>query len=262
MLFTILVAVLLTATVWAQAPQKMSYQAVIRDASNDLITSHAVGMRVSILQGTTPVYVETQATSTNANGLVSVEIGNGTFVSGVAFSAIDWSIGTYSIKTETDPAGGTNYTINGTSQLLSVPYALYAKNVENDVSGNTILVTDSISVITQNYVALTTVNVKANRVVTIDGFVNTTGSEPNVYLYDGTNSQWISNFYCIYEESGMGFGYRTNSTSGITLPYSANNKKFTIRFIPTQDITLIVQVKEYTATSGNGVGSAAIIVSQ
>ncbi|MCW3070740.1 MAG: hypothetical protein JWO44_630 [Bacteroidetes bacterium] len=114
---------------FAQAPQKMSYQAVVRNASNALVTSSPVGMQVSILQGSatgTAVYVETQSASTNVNGLVTIEIGNGTPVSGT-FAAIDWSAGPYFIMTETDPAGGTTYTITGTTQLMSVPYALYAE---------------------------------------------------------------------------------------------------------------------------------------
>jgi uncharacterized protein (TIGR02145 family) len=88
-----------------------------------------VGMRISILQGSTTgtaVYVETHSPTTNANGLVSIEIGGGTVVSG-SFSAINWANGPYYVKTETDPAGGTNYSITGTQQLLSVPYALYAE---------------------------------------------------------------------------------------------------------------------------------------
>ncbi|MBN1463438.1 MAG: DUF1566 domain-containing protein [Paludibacteraceae bacterium] len=128
-LITIVVAVLLTATAWAQSPEKMSYQAVIRNSSNTLVTSTAVGMQISILQGSasgTAVYVETQTPTTNVNGLVSIEIGTGTVVSG-NFATIDWANGLYFIKTETDLAGGTNYTITGTSQLLSVPYALHAK---------------------------------------------------------------------------------------------------------------------------------------
>jgi hypothetical protein len=130
-LITILAAVLLTASIWAQSPQKMSYQAVIRNASNSLVTNTAVGMQISILQGSTSgtaVYVETQTPTTNANGLVSLEIGGGTVVSGT-FAAIDWSAGPYFIKTETDPTGGSTYSITGTSQLLSVPYALSAGNV-------------------------------------------------------------------------------------------------------------------------------------
>jgi hypothetical protein len=119
---------LCTASLFAQIPQKMSYQAVIRNSSNALVVSSPVGMRVSILQGSasgTAVYVETHTTSTNANGLVSIQIGVGTMVSGT-FTGINWSTGPFFVKTETDPSGGTSYTIVGTSELLSVPYALFA----------------------------------------------------------------------------------------------------------------------------------------
>jgi hypothetical protein len=122
---------LISSSILAQSPQKMSYQAVIRNSSDQLVTNHALGMQISILQGSptgTAVYVETQTPSTNANGLVSIEIGGGTVTYG-DFSTIDWSTGTYYIKTETDPAGGTTYSITGTSQILSVPYALHAKTV-------------------------------------------------------------------------------------------------------------------------------------
>lgn len=125
-----LLTVLFTVTLFGQAPEKMSYQAVMRDASDALLVSTSLGMQISILQGSpagTPVYVETQNPTTNANGLVSIEIGNGTVVSG-DFTTIDWSNGSYYIQTEVDPTGGTTYTITGASQLLSVPYALFAKN--------------------------------------------------------------------------------------------------------------------------------------
>ena len=121
---------LIISSVSAQAPQKMSYQAVIRNASNALVTSIPVGMRISVLQGTstgTAVYVETQTPSTNANGLVSLEIGTGTAVTGT-FAGINWAAGPYFIKTETDPTGGTAYTIAGTNELMSVPYALFSAN--------------------------------------------------------------------------------------------------------------------------------------
>jgi len=121
---------LIVSSTFAQAPQKMSYQAVIRNTSNALVTSTAVGMRISVLQGSstgTAVYVETQTPSTNANGLVSLEIGTGTPVTGT-FAGINWATGPYFIKTETDPTGGTAYSIAGTNELMSVPYALFSAN--------------------------------------------------------------------------------------------------------------------------------------
>jgi len=118
----------LTGLIFAQAPQKMSYQAVIRDVSGKLVTNQTVGMRITILKGPLPgtsVYSETQTPTTNSNGLVTIEIGGGT-----GFDAINWGNGLHYIKTETDPTGGTNYTISATSQLLSVPYAIYSKTAE------------------------------------------------------------------------------------------------------------------------------------
>ena len=123
--------------VFAQLPQKFSYQAVIRNESNTLV-SGPVGVRISMLQGDANgemVYQETHIVETNTNGLMTLEIGDGTVVSG-DFSAIDWADGPYFLKAETDPSGGTNYTIEGTQQLLSVPYALFAGATANSFSGD------------------------------------------------------------------------------------------------------------------------------
>jgi uncharacterized protein (TIGR02145 family) len=127
-----LIGMLLTANLLAQSPEKLSYQAVIRDAGNALVTNQTISMKISILQGVPngpAVYEELHSKATNANGLFSTEIGTGTLLSG-NFSSIDWANGPYFIKTETDPTGGSNYTISGTSQLISVPYALFAKQAE------------------------------------------------------------------------------------------------------------------------------------
>lgn len=121
----------------SQAPEKMSYQAVIRNGSGQLLGNQSIAVRVSILQGSpagAEIYAERLTGNTNANGLVSLEIGTGTVITGT-FASINWPAGSYYLKTETDPAGGTNYTITGTSQLLSVPYAMYAKSAGN--SGGT-----------------------------------------------------------------------------------------------------------------------------
>ena len=134
-IITLGVILFTTLTMYCQTPELMSYQAVVRDADSELLTDQAVGMKISILEDTatgTPVYVETQNPSTNSNGLLSLQVGAGTVVSG-DITTIDWANHDYFIKTETDPTGGQNYTIAGTSQILSVPYALLSKNVINDL---------------------------------------------------------------------------------------------------------------------------------
>lgn len=140
-----LITAFLAVGVFAQAPQKMSYQAIIRNSSNVLVASKVIAMKISILQGSvsgTAVYVETQTPTTNANGLLSVEIGGGTVVSGI-FNTINWASGIYFIKTETDPTGGTSYTITGTSQLLSVPYAQYSNKSAEASNATTLIYTST-----------------------------------------------------------------------------------------------------------------------
>lgn len=122
-------------SLFAQAPEKMSYQAVIRQSNGELVVNKNVGIKISILKGTsagTSVYTETHLPATNANGLVSLAIGTGSSQTG-SFSAIDWESGPYFIKTETNTDGGTTYTITATTELLSVPYALYAKSSGNGI---------------------------------------------------------------------------------------------------------------------------------
>jgi len=132
-----LVATMASALAFSQVQDAMSYQAVIRNSSNQLVSNQNVGMRFSILKGSatgTVVYSETHTQSTNMNGLVTVKIGAGTLVSG-SYSTINWGADTYFVKIETDPNGANNYTITSTSQLLSVPYALYAKTSGSSLPG-------------------------------------------------------------------------------------------------------------------------------
>lgn len=132
---------LFSAIAFAQAPNKMSYQAVVRDAADQLLANKAIGVQVTIEQGTAggaAVYVETFTPTTNANGLVTLEIGTGNIVSG-DITTIDWENGPYFIKTETDPTGGTSYSLAGTTELMSVPYALHARKaaIADSVVGGT-----------------------------------------------------------------------------------------------------------------------------
>ena len=120
----------------AQVPQRMSYQAVIRNANNTLLSQQMIGVRISILQTDTAgpaVYIETHYTKTNLNGLMTLQIGGGLKFLG-DFESINWSTGRYFVKTETDPDGGFDYRITGYSELLSVPYALYSANSNFDTT--------------------------------------------------------------------------------------------------------------------------------
>jgi hypothetical protein len=128
--FVTIVTIALTS--FGQAPEGFKYQAVVRDAGNLILNNQAVGVQLTIQQGTVggmAVYTETFASTSNAFGLVNLEIGNGT--SADDFSTIDWSNGPYFMETAYDLAGGTSYNVMGTSELMSVPYALYAKTSGN-----------------------------------------------------------------------------------------------------------------------------------
>ncbi len=130
-----LVACIVLQSEWlfAQAPPKVSYQMVVRNASCQLVKESPVGTRLSILQGSasgSAVYVETHTIQSNVNGLVSLEVGGGTYT-GSSFADIDWADGPYYLKVETDPAGGSNYIFYGNSQINSVPFALHAKTADS-----------------------------------------------------------------------------------------------------------------------------------
>lgn len=112
---------------------RISYQAVIRDADGNLVANQSIGIQISIWQSAYPQYKETHTPTSNANGLISIQIGGGTIVQG-DFTTIDWSFDYTWLKTEIDPTGGANYTITGDQQFLSVPFALHSKTAETAVT--------------------------------------------------------------------------------------------------------------------------------
>lgn len=132
-LFSLAALLLLGFAAVAQAPQKFNYQAVARTGNGSLIASGTLGLRFSILNGSANgpvVYAETQTANPNTFGVFNVEIGAGTVTQGT-FSSIDWGNGAKYLRIEADPDGGTNYDINESVQLISVPYALYANTAGN-----------------------------------------------------------------------------------------------------------------------------------
>ena len=154
----------------AQTPQSFSYQAVVRDAGGNVLQSQSVGFKLSIISGSvsgTVVYTETHNVTTNTFGIVTLNVGSGTATYGT-FSTINWAVASHFIKVEADPTGGTSYLNMGTTQLLSVPYALNsAKSDYSSVAG------------TANYVGGTGINVTGSTI---------TNTSPNqtVTLTNGT----------------------------------------------------------------------------
>ena len=129
-----------TLNVFAQSNVGMTYQSVVRTSTNALVANLPIGVKISVLKtsATGPVvFSETHTPTTNANGLATFVIGQGTLVSGDLLS-IDWGSDSYFLKTETDPTGGTSYSIANTSQFFYVPYAFYAEKSANgwDKAGN------------------------------------------------------------------------------------------------------------------------------
>ncbi|ARN77014.1 hypothetical protein BST97_02810 [Nonlabens spongiae] len=122
----------------AQAPEAMTYQAVVRDSGGAILSNAQVGMEIGIYQNAvtgSPVYTETHTPTTNTAGLLDIQIGTGTAGTGT-FSDIDWSTGNYWLETKIDPAGGTTYTITGNSQLLSVPFAFHSNTTSSVASSS------------------------------------------------------------------------------------------------------------------------------
>ena len=119
----------LSVMLYAQTPQSFSYQTVIRDGSWSVLANQSVGIEISILEDATNgtvVYEESHSATTSTIGLVNLAVGEGTLLSG-DFTTIDWGNHSYFIQVGVDVTGGTNYVVMGTTQLRSVPYALYAE---------------------------------------------------------------------------------------------------------------------------------------
>ncbi len=221
-------SIFLTQQAIAQAPQSMSYQSVIRNSSNVLLANTPVGIRISVLQGNEfviVVYEETQSATTNVNGLISLQIGTGNATLG-SFSEIDWATGPYFIRTEIDPTGGSNYSIIGTQQMASVPYALYAAKSGGTVFETTADVPTDIHNINPGNVGIGTDlpsekldvagNLKVRQNMTVNGTLNNMNignlgsGTTNVALGDNaysTNASGDGN-------TSIGFAAMQNSTTG------------------------------------------------
>jgi len=257
---------IITSNIFSQTPEKMNYQAIIRDASNALAINQIIGIQIDILQGSDtgiPVYQERHNKSTNENGLLSLEIGAGTILNGI-FSDIDWKNNSYFIKTSIDLDGGTNYDIIGTSQLVSVPYALHAKTVANhgainnlsDAKTNTSsvylgenagLLNTSGSSNTGLGIAALKLNTTGNNNTAIGHnalFNNTSGSENNAF---GKNS--LFNNTTGNQNTAISRGSLANNTTGFS-NVSVGVYSLTNNTIGGNNVALGIE-SMFSTTSGN-----------
>ena len=189
----------------AQSPESMNYQAVIRDGSGNVLSSQAVSLRIKILQGSasgSSVYEETFTPTTNAYGSIAIQIGNGTVVSGT-FNTIDWGGNTHFVETAVDISGGSNYTVISTTQLMSVPYALYAKNAGSSPADNDW--TESGSNIYRS-----------------SGNVGIENNSPQSVLHLGSNSNLAYNYGTTLTISGSGNTPSSGGTSRIFFENTSN----------------------------------------
>jgi len=181
-LLTIIATCFLGIVLNAQVPQALNYQAVARTADGVIIPTQNIGVRFSILEGSvtgTTLYSETHTTTTNSYGLFTLAIGRGTPVTST-FPSINWASGTDKfLKVEIAPAGGSSYQLQGTTQLLSVPYALYSEKTRLLSGNNTITITNG-NTITGNYQP-------ANNTILINGNTISGNYQPanNTVLFNG-----------------------------------------------------------------------------
>jgi len=180
---------------FAQAPQSFSYQAVVRDAQGNILQNQSVSFKFSIIENSATgnvVYAETQAATTNNLGLVVLAIGNGTVLQGT-FSTIQWGNASHFFKVELDVNGGSNFVNMGTTQLLSVPYALYSENAGN----------------VQTYTAGNGISITGN---VID---NTAPDQPVVL--NGTGATTVTGTYPIFTISSTDINTTYSAGTGLTL---------------------------------------------
>lgn len=227
----------------SQAPQSINYQAIARDGSGNIVTS-AIGIKFQIYQGTLsglPVYEETQTATPNSAGVFTVHIGKGSASVGT-FNGIGWGSGPYFLQVSIDPAGGSSYSIVGASQLVSVPYALFAEkagNVANYNAGNGIAITSG-----------SIINTAPDQTVNISG-AGVTGSYPN-YSISSTSTSYTAG-------SGItiGAGIITNSapdqtvtlSQGTNVSVNGTYPNFTIATNP----SLTIAGNSLSISGGNGV---------
>ncbi len=215
---TFFCVILLANVLIAQAPQAIKYQAIARNLNGDPVVNQDIAVKISILQGSDfgpVVYSELHETATNALGLFNLEIGNPVEILSGNFSEISWRYFSHFLKTEIDITGGSNYQLMGVSQLVSVPYALYAQEAGN----------------AQNYAAGTGINVS-------NGVITNTAPDQNVTIAPG-NGISTSGTYPNFMVTNTSPDQNVTLSSGTGISATGTYPNFMItNTAPDQNVTL------------------------
>jgi len=227
--YLLLIAVLLLSgsVILGQAPQKIDFQAMARDGSGNPLLHQNIGVRISVIQGSTTVYTERHTLQTDDYGLFNLHIGDGTPLSG-NFSSIDWSLGNHKVKVEIDPNGGYVYLNMGTSILTSSPYAFYGKDEDDNpinelqslsINGNDLTISDGNTVTLPAGGGSTLWEQNGNNIYYDAGDVGNGTSTPDADLHvdDRIRVGEDPNYSTVYGElshEGGGNGFKINANAG------------------------------------------------
>ena len=214
------IILLFSLVAFAQVPQGISYQAIALNGSGNAVANANVGISLSILDNSatgTLLYSETQVKTTNGQGLFHLVIGQGTAVSGT-FASINWKTNSKFLKVEMDANGGSNYILTGTTQLLSVPYALAAKSLVLSAGEGITLTSPNgtpyqVSVNDAGQLSLPTSN-------------NSSNSPSELFMYGSFNNfNPVTAFRMSMENEGGYTSYRGYKylTAGTQIKFSAGN---------------------------------------
>ncbi len=254
--FLIILVSSLSLGLFSQTPQKINYQGVARDASGNIISS-PIGLKFEIFQGSpggTLVYEETNNQTPSSVGIFTAAIGGGTVVSG-NFSLINWAAGPYFITVSMDPLGGTSYSTMGTSELLSVPYALYAENAGNTQTVN--ITGPNVIGAYPNYTILAPGALTASTGISITGgtITNTAPDQPVSIV--GLGSATVSGTYPNFVISTPSTATATpSSTLSINPPHSIttlgpNNYSISIQPTNISGSNVLGSYPNYTILAGS-----------
>lgn len=191
----VLIILLIGTKLFPQAPQKISYQAVARDGSGNIVTT-SIGIKFQIYQGSISgslVYEETHTATPSSAGIFTVHIGGGSVVTG-NFSTINWGISSYFLQVSIDPNGGTSYTTVGTNQFVSVPFALYAEKA-GTVPSPTLAFGSGVLTVGTNTVSVPSGSYTAGNGIAIgSGSITNTAPDQTVTLTPGTNINVVGTY--------------------------------------------------------------------